>query len=141
MSEKYKRPSVSSILYWLIQDKKIEPELLFDLIELFWPTFIKKDGYVFLKESFSEKEYKRLINENSNPEYWINLLTIDELFSEIPDWEKKSSTLAKWLVSMWKAKLKEEFSDLNFKIKYFHNKECGDYGLTFYQIDKDNTQQ
>ncbi len=64
------------------------------------PTLIKKDGYAFLEEEFTEEEYKRLIEEKSNPEYWINLLTIDEFFSEMSNWEEKSRVLAKTLVSM-----------------------------------------
>ncbi len=141
MSNKHEKASVYSILYWLIQDKVIEPGILFEFLELFWPTFIKKDGYIFSKESFSEEEYNRLINENSNPEYWINLLTIDELFSEMADWEEKANALTKTLVSMWTEKLKKDFSGMNFKVEYFCNEEFGDYGLTFYQTDKDSAYQ
>lgn len=141
MNNKNEKASVYSILYWLIQDKVIEPGILFEFLELFWPTFIKKDGYIFLKESFSEEEYNRLISENSNPEYWINLLTIDELFSEIADWEEKSNALAKALASMWTQKLKRDFSDLDFKVEYLCNEELGDCGLTFYQTDKNSVYQ
>lgn len=140
MDKKYKNPSVYTSLYWLIQDKKIEPNLLFDFLELFWPTLIKKDGYVFLEEEFTEEEYKRLIEEKSNPEYWINLLTIDEFFSEMSNWEEKSRVLAKTLVSMWTAKLKKDFPEINFNVQYLCNEECGDYGLTFYQYDKTNVE-
>jgi len=133
------KPSVYTVLFWLIQDKLIEPTLLFDFLEFFWPTFIKKDGYIFLKEAFSEEEYKRLVSENSNPEYWINLITIDEFFSELPDWEDKSVSLAKALVSIWKAKLKKDFPEANFEVQYLHNEEDGDYGLTFYQLSKEGS--
>lgn len=131
------KPSVYTTILWLIQDKLIEPKLLFDLFQLFWPTFIRKDGYVFLKEMFSEEEYKRLINESSSPEYWINLLTIDEFFSELPDWENKSILFVKALVPIWETKLKKDFPEMNFSVQYLHSKEDGDYGLTFYQITKE----
>lgn len=141
MTKKHKKPSVCTILYWLIQDKKIEPEVLFDLLEFFWPTFIKKDGYVFLNESFDKEEYTRLVSENSNPEYWINLLTIDELFSEASDCEEKSSVFTKALGSIWAEKLKKNFPNMSFTVECLHNEEYGDYGITFYQIDKDKIDQ
>lgn len=141
MRKKHEKPSVGTVLYWLIQDKKIEPELLFDFLELFWPTFIKKDGYIFVKEAFNEEEYQQLMNEDSNPEYWINLLTVDEFFSEMSNWEEKSSTFAKALVSMWTEKVKKDFPDMKFTVEYLRNEEYGDYGITFYQTGKDNIRQ
>lgn len=39
--------------------------MLFDFLEFFWPTFIKKDGYIFLKEAFSEEEYTFLLCINT----------------------------------------------------------------------------
>jgi len=42
-----------TIIYWLIQEGKLDPDQLFDLLELYWPTFIEKDGYIFLKEQYS----------------------------------------------------------------------------------------
>lgn len=130
------KPSVYTVLFWIIQDKLIEPKILFDFLEFFWPTFIKKHGYVFLKEAFSKEEYERLMNENSDPEFWINLLTIDEFFSGLPDWEEKSISFAKALVSIWETKLKRDFPEMNFTVRYLHNEEDGDYGLTFYQPSK-----
>jgi hypothetical protein len=98
----------------------------------------KKEKLFFLKETFSEKEYERLVKENANPEYWINLLTIDEFFSETPNWGKKSSVLARALVSIWTVKLANDFSDIDFTVEYLCNKETGAYGLTFYQTNKYN---
>lgn len=141
MDKVYEKPSVYTVLYWLIQDKKIEPKMVFDFLELFWPTFIQKDHHIFLKERFSEEEYKRLMKDNSNPEYWINLLTIDDFFSELPDWQEQSSFLAQKLVHMWAAKLKNDFPKVNFTVEYLCNEENGDYGLTFYQSEKNCTHE
>ncbi len=80
MDKNGKKPSVYTLVYWLIQDKKIAPEDLFNFLELYWPTFVMKNGSVFLKEKFSDEEYNRLTNEKVNPEYWINLLTVDDFF-------------------------------------------------------------
>lgn len=80
MDQNHEIPSTYTLLYWLVQDKKIQPDVFFDFLEFFWPTFVKKDGYVFLKENFSKEKFDQLIRENSNPEYWINLLTVDDFF-------------------------------------------------------------
>ena len=136
MNTKGEKPSAYTLIYWLIQDKKIDPEILFSFLELYWPTFIKKDQYVFLKEKFSEEEYNRLINEKSNLEYWINLLTVDDFFSETVDAEEKSIALAKILVEIWQTKLKKDFPSMSFTVEYLEDQECGDYGLTFYQTNK-----
>lgn len=128
-----KKPSNYTLLYWLIRDKKIEPDIFFNFLEFFWPTFVKKDEYVFLKEKYSKEEFSRLIIEKANPEYWINMLTIDDYFSEIANGEAKSAALAKVLVEIWKAKLEKDFPSINFIVEYLTDKECGDYGLTFYQ--------
>lgn len=136
MQNEIEKPSAYTFIYWLIEDGKINPNDLFNFSELYWPTFVKKDGYVFLKEQFSEEEYNNLSKENENPEYWINLLTIDEFFSKLSDGEDKSIALSKVLVEIWQVKLKNEFSDMNFTVECLWNEEYGDCGLTFYQIDK-----
>jgi len=136
MSHQHQKPSVYSLAYWLIKDKANDPDLLFHMIEIFWPTFIEKDGYVFLKEKFSKDYYDRLIDEDSNPEYWVNLLTIDEYFSEMDDWDEKSTLFAKALVTIWKAKLKSDFPEKSFTVQYLCDEEYGDCGLTFYQTTK-----
>src|SRR5690606_24267850 len=118
---------------WFIEDKKIDPKCLLDFLELYWPSFIKKGEFIFLKDKFSESEYKRLINEKVNPEYWIDLLTVNDFFPEITNGEQYSIKLAKALTEIWKVKLKHDFPSMNFVVEYLHDKECGDYGLTFYQ--------
>lgn len=128
-----KQNSIFTIIYWQILDKTISPDQIFILSELFWPKFIKKDNYVFLKENFSEKEYNKLLKSDSNPEYWINLLTIDCFFSGVSNGEEKSAELAKKLVEIWEAKLKSDFPSLDFIVEYQFDTELGDYGLTFYQ--------
>ena len=141
MNEDHKNPSIFTSLYWMTQDKIIQPDFLLNLLGFFWPVFEVKGGYVFLRETFSQDEYDRLVKESFNPEYWINLVTIDELFSELPDWEEKSKTLARALVSMWRAKLKIDFPDLDFTVTYLHSEEDGDCGLTFYQTDENSARK
>ncbi len=67
------------------------------------------------------------------------MITIDEFFSELLDWEDKSVLLAKALVSIWKAKLKKDFPEANFEVQYQYEEEAGDYGLTFYQLTKEGS--
>ena len=106
---------------------------VFNFLEFFWPNFTKKDNYVFLKDKYCEKEFTRLIKEDSNPEYWINLLTVDDFFLEIEDGEEKAEFLANSLVEIWKTKLEKDFPDKSFVVQYICDKEYNDYGLTFYQ--------
>lgn len=133
MDKKREKPSNYTVLYWLIQDEKIEPDIFFNFLEIFWPQFIKKDNYVFLKDKYSEEEFLRLVKENSDPEYWINLFTIDDFFSELENGEEKAKSLANSLVEIWQAKLKKEFPDKSFVVEYVYDKEYGDCGLTFHQ--------
>ena len=128
------KPSIYTKLLWLIEDGKIEPENLFDFIELYFPTFILKDDYVFLKENYLHSEYKRLLNQKVNPEYWINLLTVDDFFPETTSGEKLSIQLAQSLSKLWELKLKNDFPSLNFIVKCLRDDEFGDCGLTFYQV-------
>jgi len=133
MSYQYEKPEVFNTIVALIQLSEIDPELLFAILEIFWPAFIEKDGYIFLKDRFSEDYYHRLIDEDSNPELWINLLTIEYFFPEMDDWEEQSICFAKSLVPIWEAKLKSYFPEKKFTVKYLCDEEVGDYGLTFYQ--------
>jgi|GEM_PF-396908 hypothetical protein len=141
MDKKIEKPSTYTLIYWLIQDKKIVPEDIFSFKDLYWPSFVQKDSCIFLKEQFTEEEYNRLLQENDNPEYWINLCTIDDFFSELPDGEERSISLVKMLVEIWDAKLKNDFPDMNFTVEGLLNREYGDCGLTFYQSDKNAVQQ
>lgn len=136
MDNKSEKPSCYTFLYWLIQDNKIDPDLFFNFLEVFWPTFINKNGYVFLKEQYSEEKFNTLINENANPEYWINLLTVDDFFFQKEDGEEKSVILTQELVKTWEAKLKKEFPLISFTIECVRDEEYGDCGLTFYQNKK-----
>jgi hypothetical protein len=137
MNKEYKSPSVYTVLYWLIQDKNINADIFFDFLEIFWPTFIKDGKYIFLKETYSKEESDRLICENTNPEYWMNILTVGDFFSEIDDGEEKSAILAKTLTEIWKLKLQKDFPSTSFVVECLHDQDHGDLGLTFYQ--KTNT--
>lgn len=139
MNGKNENPSVSTSIYWLIQDSKIEPVDIFKFLEFFWPSFIEKGNYVFLKEKFSEEEYCRLIEGNDNPEYWINLCTVNDFFSELPNSKEISVELVKKLFEIWEVKLKKEFPEINFKIECVLNEEDEDCGITFYRSDNDNS--
>jgi len=133
MSHQYENPDIYNMVHCLIRLSKIDPELLFTMLEIFWPTFIEKDGYVFLKDRFSKDYYNRLVDEGFKIEYWINLLTIEHFFPEMDDWEEKSSLFAQALVPIWEAKLQRDFPEIKFTVKYLCDEEVGDYGLTFYQ--------
>lgn len=100
---------------------------------MFWPQFTTRDDCVFLKDKYSEEEFLRLVGEKSDPEYWINLLTIDDFFSELENGAERAKSLAKSLVEIWEAKLKKDFPDKSFVVEYIYDREYGDCGLTFHQ--------
>lgn len=131
--EEIPSPSIYTKLYWLVQDDKVDPQVFLDLAELYWPTFIKKNEYVFLKNKFEEKYYTQLLTDKHDPEYWINLITVDDFFTDLDNWELQSITLSKLLKEIWDAKLRTEFPSQNFIVEYLHDEEVGDYGVTFYQ--------
>lgn len=127
-------PTVYTLIYWLIKDKKIETSDLFNFAELFWPTFLQINNFVFLKEKFKEEYYQRLQNEkNQRIEYWLNFLTLEDFFSDLSDGDEQATIFCKILVETWKAKLERDFPDLTFTVKFLSDEENGDYGLTFYQ--------
>lgn len=141
MTKQNDLPPLYTSIYWLIQDGKFDPNDLINFSQLFWPTFVQKDGYVFLEEQYCEEEYDYLTKENENPEYWLNLLTVDDFFSELSDGEDKSIALTKILAEIWAAKLKKDFPSMTFNVDCLWNDVFGDCGLTFYQTDESSTQQ
>lgn len=128
--EKQFEPKAYNIIYWLIENGKIDAEQLFDFLELYWPTFIEIDGYIFLKEKYSEDKYK---SSEKNIEFWINFLSIDPYFINSNNVEKQSMDFSKILAGIWKIKLEKDFPSIEFTVKCLEDRESGDYGLTFYQ--------
>jgi len=92
-----KKPSVYTTLYWLIQDKKIEPEVLFSFLEFFWPSFIVYKDYIILKENFSEEKIEDLIRRKEKIEFWMNLFITDPYFENEENEETKAESLARSL--------------------------------------------
>lgn len=132
MNKEFKSQSYN-ILYWLIEEGKIDSDQLFDFLELYWPTFIEIDGYIFLKEKFNEDEYKRLVSDKINPEFWINFLTVDDFFIDSEKRKKDSLYFSKRLSEIWAIKLVKDFPEFEITVKCLEDDESGDYGLTFYQ--------
>lgn len=123
-------PQAYTFIYWLIKDGKIDSDQLFDFLELYWPTFMKKDGYIFLKERYSEEKYKTIKND---PEFWINFLTVDDYFINSKNKEKQAMDFSKILAGIWRIKLEKDFPSIKFTVKCLEDHDSGDYGLTFYQ--------
>ncbi len=133
MQNNPKKTSTFDLLYWLVQDKKIKPDIFFQFLDFFWPSFIQKEKYVFLKEQYSEEKFQNYVKTDDNIEYWLNFLTVDCFFLQEENGEKKASKLAQVLVEIWDAKLKKEFPKKKFVVQYLYDTKTGDYGLTFYQ--------
>jgi len=134
MKKKYEETSIYSKIYWLIQDQKITSGVIFDFLNFFWPNFICKSKYVFIESKFKDSSFKELVEVGVNPEYWINLITVDDFFSDEIFFEE-SMCLVESLSEILSTKLEKDFPALKFTVEYFGNEDEGDCGLTFYQSE------
>jgi hypothetical protein len=125
--------SIYDYIFHVIKSKKIDDDIFFAFGELFWPTFIVYNNYVFLKENFSKEKFNKLVDTKSRIEFWMNFLSIDPYFEEDDVNQEKAQTFARILVDIWQSKLKKDFPKLQFIVEYLYDDENGDYGLTFYQ--------
>ncbi|WP_068470542.1 hypothetical protein [Candidatus Protochlamydia phocaeensis] len=125
--------SLFDYIFNIIKSKNLSSDIFFAFSEVFWPSFIVHDNYVFLKENFSDSKFKDLIKNNDKIEFWINFFIIDPFFDE--DGKEKAEALSKILVNIWQLKLKQDFPNLKFNVEFLYDIENGDYGLTFYQIE------
>ncbi len=121
-------------LYSSLQQGKNHSDLFIAFSELFCPSFIEKEGYVFFSQTFSEQRFTE-VKENSQEkvEFWMNLLTVDDFFIDDKQFRKKSKVFTQTLVESWTSKLKSDFPKKQFVVKYIWDEEYDDYGLTFYQ--------
>jgi hypothetical protein len=124
--------SLYDYIFHVIQSKNISTDIYFAFLELFWPSFIIYDKYVFLNENFSEMKLSSL-KDKEKIEYWMNLLIIDPYFNEDQDGSKKAGLLVQKLAIIWQTKLEKDFPGKNFIVESIHDGEDGDFGLTFYQ--------
>lgn len=120
-------------IYHQMNMGKMNTDIYFALIELYWPTFITYKNYIFLDQHFSEKKFEELKNQNVNVEFWMNILCLDSYFENDDNGDEKASFLAKKLAEIWKAKLEKDFPNIKISVVYLEDKTVGDYGLTFYQ--------
>ncbi len=126
--------SLYDYIYHEVFDSKINTDIYFALLELYWPSYVLYDNEVFLKEKLVPRNLEEIKKKSSNYQYWINYTAVDPYFENDDNGDEKAIALSKSLVEIWKIKLKIDFPDRNFTVVYQEDKECGDYGLTFYQI-------
>ena len=122
-----------SYIHGIINSQKISYDLYFAFLDMFWPEFIVRSDMVFIKDSFDEKQdlLKNTYKDDKEKEFWINLLSIDGLFSEEID-EDKLDFLSKKIAESWKAKLKQDFPERKFKIVVANDED--DVAVSFHQI-------
>lgn len=113
--------------------KNINSDLYFAFSELFWPTFIEYENFIFLEQNFSKEKFNELIVQDLNVEVWMNLLTTDPFFEKEENQIERAESLAKTFVKTWKSKLKVDFPDKIFVVEYLFDDDVGDCGVTFYQ--------
>ena len=139
--EKWKSLNTSSsfslydYLFGVSKTSVLSSDIYFAFLELFWPSFVLHEHFVFLKENFSEEKFKGLIESENiqEMEYWMNLISIDSYFEGAEDWEQKAEFFSKKLAEIWQVKLTKDFPHLDFIVVPICDSESGDYGMTFYQ--------
>jgi hypothetical protein len=125
--------STFDYIFHVVNEKNINSDLFFAFFELFWPSFIVYNEYVFLENNFSIKKVEDLVQRNLEVEFWVNLFIVSPYFQNQENEDEKSEFFTKSLVEFWQRKLAKEFPQKNFIIEYIYDEESGDYGLTFYQ--------
>lgn len=115
-ANKSKRFSLLDYVHAKLNFDNISPDLAVALLQLYWPTFHEVDGFVFLKEEFSEKKYREVISNNEvQLEYWMNLISIESICSSATS--KVQEYIAIRVTEMWRAKLKIDFPEKSFIVK------------------------
>ncbi|MCJ8175713.1 hypothetical protein MRS45_06340 [Pseudomonas viridiflava] len=80
------------------------------MAKLYWPEFIRVDGWIFVKENFDEAYYLSLLESDNSPaksQFWTNLLEVTGLFENLS--MPQSTVVANSLAGSWNAKLASEF--------------------------------
>lgn len=80
------------------------------MAKLYWPEFIRVDGWIFVKETFDEAYYLSLLESDNSPaknQFWMNLLEVTGLFENLS--LPQSTVVVNALAGNWNAKLASEF--------------------------------
>ena len=128
--------SLYDYIFHLTKLDKVGSDIYFAFLELFWPSFLVYKDYIILKENFSKEKFEDLIKKEEGIEYWMNLVITDPYFENDEDGKERAKLLAMSLVEIWQEKLKKDFPTRGFIVKYVFDEVSGDYGLTFYQINR-----
>ena len=105
-------------LFQIVNLNKINGDIYFAFLELFWPSFIIYKNFVFLRENFFEEKFNELARLNEKIEFWINFLCIDPYFENDDDGKEKAEALVQILVDTWQSKLRKDFPDFEFAVEY-----------------------
>lgn len=127
--------SLYDYIFGNLHAKDISDDIYIAFLKFFWPNFYCIDDYVFLKEQFEQSYYDKLVREGKGKkeiESWVNLLYLDGMMDENTS-DENIKFLAEHLVEIWEIKLKKDFPQKKFKVKYFFDEDDG-YFVVFYQI-------
>ncbi len=101
------------------------------ILDLFWPEFVEKDGFILRKSSIPNdwKKFKLEAEKadwsHSDIEYIINHLNVADFFLNDPDRDKIDSIvytfLGHMIADMWKCKLQMTFPDISFEVAVSDN--------------------
>lgn len=120
-------------LHGVLSTNDVSTDLIFAIIELFWPEFINVDGMIFIDEQFDKGEYERLVNEGSKPEeveYWLNLVNLDGLLPGIGN--ENCAFIGTKIAELWRLKLQLEYQDKKFNVSYLYEDDEQEHFVTFH---------
>lgn len=133
---------MSDYIYGIFTSKSLAPDIFVAFLNLFWPEFIEKDDYVFIKDIYSEEKYVELIDENTEPklvEYWMNIFEVDSFFTESEDFSSNSEFfefckyIGDKLNETWSAKLKTEYPQKIFNVECITDAAKNEVFVVFHQ--------
>ncbi len=112
--------------------------------ELFWPTFVEFEGYIF-REGFTIEAVRSWEHaENSSRllvESYVNTFDVGELFTlNNEEWSPlvklRAIHIGRVLAEVHEVKLKRDFPDRTFKVSFFDGsqEEDGEVSLSFWQL-------
>ncbi|MEE4100778.1 hypothetical protein [Pseudomonas viridiflava] len=89
--------------------QRLSADFALCMAKLYWPEFVRVDGWIFVKETFDEAYYLSLLESDNSPaknQFWMNLLEVTGLFENLS--MPQSTVVANALAGSWNAKLASE---------------------------------
>ena len=131
--------SLYDYAYAAAYQQRLPADAMMAFAMLIWPPFRDVDGLVLLAEQYDATKLARLRSQGlteAKLEYWMNLLSVDGLFQSLPGatrWHMRA--FANTLHQSWRAKLRQDYPMLRFRVEVVIDDEVDDVCVVFYRAD------